>query len=293
VGKIFSRPLNVVINKAKTAAGNQRETGLSRARFSGWVQNVRMLVRMKQDISLKPALHIGDEADLDRESSDWVFDFALRPGNIISLKDKDGGWFRARALKCGQDRIRVKVFERMLKSPESDLFLVLLQAVPNKERMELIIEKAVELGVDVIQPFFSRRSYRFEDLAQSKHLRWQERARKASDQCRRGKVPRVLPPRKLEDAIEVSTVAELRMVLYEKEVGLGIMEFLQKKKSAKSCALAVGPEGGFEESEIDWLKGKGLTAVSLGGRILRTETSSIVGIGIVQSLLGDLGGSRE
>lgn len=293
MGKIFLRPLNVVINKAKTAAGNQRETGLEEGRFSGPVQNVRMVSRMKQDISLKLALNIGDEVDLDRGSADWVFDFSLRPGNIISLKDKEGRWFRARALKCGPDQIRVLVFEGMLKSPESDLFLILLQAVPNKERMELIIEKAVELGVDVIQPFFSQRSYRFEDLAQSKHGRWQERARKASDQCRRGKVPRVLSPQKLEQAVEVSTVAELRMVLYEKERGQGIMEFLQKKKKAKSCALVAGPEGGFEESEIEWLKGKGLTPVSLGGRILRTETSSIVGIGIVQFFLGDLGGSRE
>jgi 16S rRNA (uracil1498-N3)-methyltransferase len=248
---------------------------------------------MKQDLSLKMALKIGDEFELDREHADWVFDFALRPGNIVSLKDKGGSWFRARALKCGQEQIRVVVFERMLRSPESELFLILLQAVPNKERMELIIEKAVELGVDVVQPFFSRRSYRFEDLAQSKHRRWQERARKASEQCRRGKVPRVLSPLKLEEAVEVATVAELGMVLYEKERGQGIMEALQKKKNARSCALAAGPEGGFEESEIEWLAGMGLAPVSLGGRILRTETSSIVATGIVQFFLGDLGGSRE
>lgn len=247
---------------------------------------------MKQDLSLKPGLKLGDELELDRQSASWVFDFALRPGSIVSVKGKDGKWFRARALSCAPDRVRVLVFESMGKSPESDLYLVLLQAVPNKERMELIIEKSVELGVDVIQPFFSKRSYRLEDLAQGKWRRWQEWSRKASDQCRRGKVARVLEPKKLEDAFEVSTVAELGMVLYEKESGRGMIEVLEKNQKAKSCALFAGPEGGFEESEIKWLEQRGVMAVSLGGRILRTETSSIVGTGIVQFYLGDLGGSR-
>ena len=261
--------------------------------FRGRVQNVRMVSRMKQDISLKLVLNLGDEIDLERESADWVFDFAPRPGSIISLKDKGGKWFRGRALKCSPDQVRVVIFEAMAKSPESDLFLILLQAVPNKERMELIIEKAVELGVDVIQPFFCKRSYRLSELPHAKWRRWQERARKASDQCRRGKVARVLLAKELEEAMEVSTVAELGMVLYEKERGQGMIDVLQKKKNARSCALVAGPEGGFEESEIERLRGKGIIPVSLGGRVLRTETSSIVGIGIVQFWLGDLGGNKE
>jgi 16S rRNA (uracil1498-N3)-methyltransferase len=248
---------------------------------------------MKRSLKLGVALELGGEFDLEYSSAAWVFEFGPRPGSILSLEGNDDRWFRARALSIGKDSLRVKVFEEMPRSPESDLFMVLLQAVPNRERMELIIEKAVELGVDVIQPFFSKRSYRFEDLPQPKWRRWQDRALKASVQCRRGKVVKVLEPRKLEQALEVSTATELGMVLYEKERGRGLVELLEQHKAAKSCTLISGPEGGFEQSEVDWLTSLGIVPVSMGGRILRAETSSIIGVGVVQFYLGDLGGSKR
>jgi len=244
----------------------------------------------KKQLRLAETLALGTEIPVTRESVDWLFDFALRPGEIVSVGDNRGKWFRARVTKCSTEELRVLVFEEMDQSPESDLFLVLLQAVPNKERMELVIEKSVELGVDVIQPFFSERSYQLEELPQAKWRRWQDRARKAADQCRRGKVPRVLEPRKLDAALEVASAAEVGVVLYENERENRLKDFLAAKAGAKSCALIVGPEGGFAPEEIRALRGLGICPVSLGGRILRTETAAIVGLGLIQFCLGDLGG---
>jgi len=152
---------------------------------------------------------------------------------------------------------------------------------------------SVELGVDLIQPFFSARSYRLSDLPQSKWRRWQERARKASEQCRRGMVPKVAAPLKLEQAAEVIKDAELKLVLYEGERERGLKEILQERGKARSCVLASGPEGGFAPEEIVLLQARGFTPVSLGGRILRAETSAVLAVGIVQFCLGDLGNSKQ
>ena len=247
---------------------------------------------MKQDLSVGVLLRVGEEAEVERASSEWLFDFGLRAGSMVSLKSADGKWLRGRVVKAGADRARVLIFEALEQPMESRLELILLQAIPNKERMELIVEKAVELGVDLIQPFFSARSYRLSDLPQQKWRRWQEKARKASDQCRRGKVPKVLAPAKLEEALEVSKESELKVVLYEGEGRAGLKGFLQKHKGAGSCSVCVGPEGGFEESEIVKMRGFGFMPVSLGGRILRTETAAIVGMGVIQFYLGDLGNSE-
>lgn len=240
--------------------------------------------------SIGSALKLGARVEISRESAEWLFDFSLRPGSAVSLKDQNGKWFRARVLSRGSSQITALAFEEMSNSPESGLFLVLLQAVPNKERMELVIEKSVELGADLIQPFFSERSCRLEDLPQPKWRNWQERARKASEQCRRGVVPKVLKPGKLAEALDVSKAAELKLVLYEKQKAPGMKAALETRRGVRSCALAVGPEGGFSEREIDEFCSQGFIPVSMGGRILRTETSSITAAGIIQFYLGDLGG---
>lgn len=241
---------------------------------------------MKKEWKIGLKLAVNEEVELSRREVKWLESFKLRRGSLVSLQDESGKWFRARVVELSDDRLRVKVFEELLKPVESELFLILLQAVPNKERMELIIEKAVELGVDVIQPFFSTRSYRVDDFVQKKWHRWQERARKASEQCRRGIVPQVMELKNFPEAMAIGEKAELRMVLDEAEEEMTIKEFLNRKKEVKSCALVVGPEGGWERQEIEILKQKGFMPVSMGGRILRVETAAIIGVGIIQYVLG-------
>jgi len=248
---------------------------------------------MKRNLSLAQAFFKDGEFELTSSEAGWLFEFGLRRGSLVSVEGADGRWFRGRVLGCEPGLVRLKIFEEMARSPESSLELSLLQAVPSRERMELIIEKAVELGVDIIQPIFSERSYKLSDFAQPKWRRWQERALRAAVQCRRGMVPGVLEPRPLRVSALSFRDVGLKLVFYEGECEHGLLEVLEGHRGVSSCALVSGPEGGFSEGEIDWLKGEGFIPVSLGGRILRAETSAIVGTGLVQFYLGDLGGGRS
>ena len=237
---------------------------------------------MKLDLKLGIELAMEQEFAISRRDAFWLEDFLLRKGSILSLRDKNGKWFRVRLTSLSDKDLRFKVFEEMRDGVESELELILLQGIPSRERMELIIEKCVELGVDLIQPVFSLRSYRFEDFPQKKWHRWQERARKASEQSRRGIVPKVAEPLELSHAGNLVKDVELKLVFDEFEGSNTLKGFLDSQKGVRSCALAVGPEGGWDRSEIEMLKEWGFVPVSLGGRIMRVETAAIVGVGVVQ-----------
>ena len=250
---------------------------------------IKFFKMLGKDFRLGFKIELGGEFWLEEKEARWLKGFEPRKGKILSICDERGRWFRARVLGKQGQRVRLLVFEELLGAVESGLFLVLVQAIPNKERMELIIEKAVELGVDMIQPVFTFRSYRLCDLPQKKWHRWQERARRASEQSRRGVVPLVSEPLPLREAVGNFSELELKIVLWEKEKKLGLKELLQAKKDIQSVVLINGPEGGLEEAEIQFLKRFGFVPVSLGARIFRTETSAIVSVGLIQFYLGDLG----
>jgi 16S rRNA (uracil1498-N3)-methyltransferase len=167
--------------------------------------------------------------------------------------------------------------------------IILLQALPEKERMELIIQKATELGVSAIIPFKSERSISLEEreIKQKKAHRWQEIAVKAVQQSRRAKVPQVERFQLFEEALEICEGNGLKIFLYEKR-GENLKEVL-KRCQAKKVYVMVGPEGGFTEGEVMKAKNRGFIPVKLGQRILRTETAAITFVGILQYELGDLG----
>jgi 16S rRNA (uracil1498-N3)-methyltransferase len=167
--------------------------------------------------------------------------------------------------------------------------VILLQALPEKERMELIIQKATELGVSCIVPFKSRRSISLEEreVRQKKSHRWQEIAVKAVQQSRRSRVPRIEPYRSYQDALNFCGKEGLKILLWEKK-GESLREILRQYHPQK-VYIGVGPEGGFTEEEVALAKDKGFIPVKLGQRILRTETAAITMVGILQYELGDIG----
>jgi 16S rRNA (uracil1498-N3)-methyltransferase len=155
--------------------------------------------------------------------------------------------------------------------------------------MELIIQKATELGVSAIIPFKSERSISLEEreAKQRKAHRWQEIAVKAVQQSRRGKVPRVGPYCSFHEALKIGEGEALKILLWEKE-GEHLKDALRRFTPQKIYVM-VGPEGGFAEEEVSLAKERGFVPVKLGQRILRTETAAITLVGIVQYQLGDLG----
>ncbi len=212
-----------------------------------------------------------------------------RAGSLITLTDSEGNDFRGRVLRLSEKEALILPFEVFQLPVESPLEVILLQALPEKERMELIIQKATELGVSAIVPFKSERSISLEEreAKQKKAHRWQEIAVKAVQQSRRAKVPRVEPYRSFQEALEVCEGEGLKIVLYEKE-GENLKNVLRQNRPQKVYA-AIGPEGGFTEEEVAIAKDKGFVPVKLGQRILRAETAAITLVGILQYELGDIG----
>ena len=211
-----------------------------------------------------------------------------RLGSLHTLTDSEGDDYRARILRLSGKEASVLVFEKFSSSTESAVEIILLQALPEKERMELIIQKATELGVSAIFPFKSAKSISLEEREskQKKAHRWQEIAVKAVQQSRRARVPRVDYLSSFKAAMDICEPDSLKIILWEK-MGESLKEILKSSRSKKIYVM-VGPGGGLTEEEVALARGHGFIPVKLGQRILRTETAAITLIGILQYELGDL-----
>lgn len=212
----------------------------------------------------------------------------VRVGSLITLTDAGGNDFRGRVVRLSEAEASVFIFEAFSSPTESPLEIVLLQALPEKERMEMIIQKATELGVSAILPFESERSISLKEREgkQKKAHRWQFIALKAVRQSRRAKVPYVGECRSFQQVLEDWDQDGLRILLWEKE-GKGLKNVVRERPAQRIYAM-VGPEGGFTEGEVRRAREKRFIPIKLGQRILRTETAAITLVGILQYELGDL-----
>jgi len=199
-----------------------------------------------------------------------------RIGEAITVVDLKGKEFRARLLEITSEKAKVVVFEEQLCT-EPSFELWLLQALPDKERMELIIQKTTELGVHVIIPFKSSRSISLEEreVRQKKAHRWPHVALRATKQCRRAFLPYVAPYCNLQEALESVDPSFFKIMLYE-NAEVKFREALSTLSKPKGIAILVGPEGGWKEEEVDCAKKVGFLPCKVGNRILRTETAAIL-----------------
>ncbi len=252
-------------------------------------------------IILDEKISIGKEILIEGPPLEALLFQGARDGSIVTLTDREGKDFRGRIVQLSGGTASVLIFDLFPSPTESPLEIFLLQALPDKERMELIIQKATELGVSMIIPFKAERSISLQEREkkQKKAHRWQEIAIRAVQQSRRAKVPRVGEYRSFDEALEFCHEEGLKIVLWEKK-GDNLRNLMKqhstghqdldpfKEKSLKVYSM-VGPEGGLTEEEINRAKGRGFVPVKLGQRILRTETAAITLVGILQYELGDLG----
>jgi len=214
-----------------------------------------------------------------------------RPGDIVTVCDPQGKFFRARLTRLTPSEARLVVFSPLSFPPESFLRIDLFQALPQRERFELILEKATEIGVSRIIPFSCRRSITVteRDARQRKSHRWPEVVLRAAKQCRRGTIPELLPVLPWQEALAEAGAAKAVFVFSEREESRRLRDAAAAVSSVRHAALWIGPEGGFTEEEITEMELAGFVAVSLGGRILRTETAAVAGMVMIQHMLGDLG----
>jgi 16S rRNA (uracil1498-N3)-methyltransferase len=164
--------------------------------------------------------------------------------------------------------------------------ITLLQAVSKGERMDLVVQKATELGVTRIVPVLSARSVP-RPGAEGRHKRWRTIAQEAARQCGRADLPAVEVPCPLAQALgEAAAGPGTRLVLWEASSGAPLRRALDG--SERAVTLLVGPEGGLAADEVEAAVAAGFRPVGLGPRILRTETAALVAVALVQAALGGL-----
>jgi len=214
----------------------------------------------------------------------------LKPGDVLAISDARGKAFRGTVSVSEPKSIKVRLVEE-LSSAESPLNIILCHALSKGEKMDLVVRQAVELGVKKIIPVTTKRS--IPDLGNNKekkkNQRWQNIARSAAAQCRRAFIPAVERVRDLK-AILLEFKGNPFLVPWEEESQLPLVDVLkQPPPRGKAVLLFIGPEGGFENSEIEAINNAGGKLVHLGPRILRTETAATAAITMVQAAWGDLG----
>ena len=179
------------------------------------------------------------------------------------------------------DAVSLEIIEEDYADTELPVKIYLFQGLPKSDKMELIIQKCVELGVFGIMPVRMKHCIvKLDDKkAQSKQSRWQSIAESAAKQSKRNIVPEILEVSSFEDAIKFAKTLDLILVPYENEEGMtATKEALQELKNVKSVGIFIGPEGGFETKEIEKVTAADAKIISLGRRILRTETAAITAV---------------
>jgi 16S rRNA (uracil1498-N3)-methyltransferase len=210
----------------------------------------------------------------------------LRTGDELILFDGRGGEYEARIDEFRKDAVLVSVNEHRAVERESPLAITLAQGVSRGERMDWVIQKATELGVRSIAPILSERTVVRLDAKQTvnKVRHWQAIAIAACEQCGRNQVPEVATPVSLAAFLEQGTSTGIRLLLSP----LGKLRVRDLHAGDSGVAVLIGPEGGFSEGEQQAAIAAGFTALSLGPRVLRTETAAIAALTAIQQQLGDL-----
>lgn len=179
------------------------------------------------------------------------------------------------------DTVVVKIIESNYQSTNLPIKIHLFQGLPKSDKLELIIQKAVELGVYSITPVAMKRSIvKIDDKKKkSKGERWQAIAEAAAKQSKRTQIPEVKEVLSYKEMLNVAKDLDLLLVPYECAEGMAATkEVLSQIKSGMSIGIVIGPEGGFEEKEIEQALQIGGKVISLGSRILRTETAAITSV---------------
>lgn len=214
----------------------------------------------------------------------------LGPDDAVTLFDGHGGEYAARIVSVRKEQVDVEVLERRDRECESPLRVTLAQALQAGDKMDLTVQKAVELGVSAVQPLAARRSVvRLDgERAAKRTEHWRSVAASACEQSGRNCVPPVaelLPLERWLATLGDPRPGELRLMLAPDAAGS-----LDTLPAPDHVILMIGPEGGFDPLEGLAAQAAGFTEVRLGPRVLRTETAGLAAIAAMQIIWGDFGG---
>lgn len=214
-----------------------------------------------------------------------------KTGDHIFLADGSGLLVEAEILTSDRKKILVKKIREVASNTEPLIDVTLIQSLPKKDKMDLIIQKGTELGVSNFIPVISSRAVVKvdSDKAVSRKERWQKIALESSKQSGRVIPPYVHNIIEFKECLEKLEV-DLLLFPWEEKASSSLQEILANADNIDSAAICIGPEGGWSHEEVEFAKKKGAEIVSLGPRILRTETAALATITALFFHEGDLGG---
>lgn len=201
----------------------------------------------------------------------------MKPGEKVRISNGSGRDFFGIIEGLREEAVEVKITEEEAEGTELLNQIYLFQALPKGERMEYVIQKAVELGVHEIIPVTMKYCVvkLDEKKAKKKQERWQAIAESAAKQAKRSRIPEIKPVMSYKEAVAYAKQCKIQFVPYENERGMqGTKEALAGIQPGDSISVMIGPEGGFSEEEIAYVRDE-MQVISLGKRILRTDTAAI------------------
>jgi 16S rRNA (uracil1498-N3)-methyltransferase len=215
----------------------------------------------------------------------------LVPGDRITVFDDAGREHEAIIRSLTLERGEIELLRSYHVERESSLEMTLALGLTKGEKMDFVVEKATELGVQTIIPFVS--AYTVPKLDQTKSEkraeRWQRIALSAAKQSGRTRIPEILSICELRELVKQSFSGSVKLLFWEKEAERTLNDVRKTETPVRSVVLAIGPEGGFSEQEATMALSHGFSSVGLGRRILRAETAAVTAMSLVQFLWGDLG----
>lgn len=210
-------------------------------------------------------------------------------GEKIEICNQDNEkTYSCEIIKIEENQITSRIIKE-LEEQESFVNVDIYQGLPKSDKMELIIQKSVELGANSIIPVDMKRCVvKIDSKSENKKIeRWQKISESAAKQCGRNNIPEIKKIIKIHEIINLIKEYDIVLVAYENEKENYIKKELKKIKEKNSLnkelniAIVIGPEGGFEENEVEKLKQNGAKIITLGKRILRTETVALNVISVI------------
>ncbi len=207
----------------------------------------------------------------------------MKAGDPLEICDGCGNDYDAVIQSVGKAQVVSKIIGKQRSEAESGTEVILFQALPKQGKMEYIIQKNTELGVAKIVPVYTKRCV---TKPTDKSARWQKVSLEAAKQSGRGIVPQVLETVTFNEAVMRMKDLEAAIMLYECEDTTKLHDVLGGKRFGQ-IGLLIGSEGGFEPAEADFARQNGIPTVSLGKRILRTETAGAAVTAVVMYAMGE------
>ena len=232
----------------------------------------------------------GGVAYIKGKDADHMRVLRIRPGEIVTVCDSDGTDYKCRVTSSGDGQVEAEIIETSPSRGEPSVKCSVFAAFSKGDRLETAIQKCVELGAGRIVLFPSARCIsRPEGAALIKKLaRYRKIASEAAMQSGRGKIPDVIAVTDFKDAVAMASQADLPLFFYEEEKERGLKSALLEKGTFETVSVFTGPEGGFQPEEAEFAVSSGMISVSLGPRILRSETAPICGVAAVMCLSGEM-----